>query len=112
MPKGNEGTQGETDGGRYKFDTELFMAKIKTCMAEHDDMTQERLAELSGIDQGTISKYINGHREPKATAILSLSIALEIPTDELLAREKVRRRYARSTTPIPESSSRASKRTG
>ena len=48
------------------------------------NMKQKQLAELTGLKEVTIGRYINGTREPNATNIIKIAEALEISTDELL----------------------------
>lgn len=79
-------------------------------MAELGWEDQQELATAAGINQGTVSKYLSGNREPKATAVLSLAIALGVPVDHLLGTEVIRKRHHRSVTPIPDSDLRPSRR--
>jgi transcriptional regulator with XRE-family HTH domain len=52
-------------------------------LREQRDMTQEQLAEASGLHLNTISKLENKHREPKVTAIAKVAKGLEVPLGPL-----------------------------
>lgn len=45
---------------------------------------QEQLADVTGLTQATISKYINKKQMPSIKAIINLSYALDCTTDELI----------------------------
>lgn len=47
-------------------------------------MSQYRLAYKLGINQGTLSKWINGLREPKASMLYKISKILGVTMDELM----------------------------
>lgn len=47
-------------------------------------MSQMELSALSGISQGTISKYMNGSQIPTAPSIVNLSYALGCSIEELI----------------------------
>lgn len=51
---------------------------------EEIGMTQYRLAAKLGINQGTLSKWVNGLREPKASALYKISKILGVTIDELM----------------------------
>lgn len=56
-------------------------------------MTQKLLAEKMHITQASMTRYINGQREPKASVIVYMAKVFGITTDELLgirADEEVR----------------------
>lgn len=46
--------------------------------------TQRKLAEKTGLSQGTISKYINKQQLPGVRAIVKLAYALDCSTDDLI----------------------------
>lgn len=108
MPTGKPAAGG-TEGGNRQYDWTLFRRRTTDRMEELG-WTQQDLADRAGMTQGAISRYLNGHREPLATAILSIAIALEVTTDQLLATEIVKRRPRRSVTPPPESGTTPSSR--
>lgn len=47
-------------------------------------MGQHELAELSGIPQSSISRYIQGTRMPSAMAILNMAYALDCRVSDLI----------------------------
>ena len=47
-------------------------------------MTQYRLAKLLGITQSTLSRWVNGQREPKALNLYRTSKILGVTMDELM----------------------------
>ena len=52
-------------------------------LRERRGMTQEQLAEASGLHLNTISKLENKHREPKVAAIAKLAKGLGVPLGPL-----------------------------
>ena len=52
-------------------------------------MTQERLAELTGIHRVTIARYESGDVSPTARNLLKLSDVLRVPVDKLIDRAAV-----------------------
>jgi transcriptional regulator with XRE-family HTH domain len=48
-------------------------------------ISQERLAKLTGLDRTFISLIENGKRSPTLSTILKISSALEIPPSELFS---------------------------
>jgi len=49
------------------------------------DLSQERLAEIAGVDRKTINRIENGHFSPALDTIVRLSVALGIAPSALLA---------------------------
>ena len=47
-------------------------------------MSQYRLEDKLDINQGTLSKWINGVREPKASMLYRISKILDVTMDELM----------------------------
>ena len=47
-------------------------------------LTQEQLANETGLTQSTISKYINKKQMPSIKAVVNLAYALDCTTDELI----------------------------
>jgi len=60
-----------------------FEERLKKIMNEHE-LSQKELAKKSNITEASMSKYLSGERTPRVDAIINLSRALEITTDELL----------------------------
>lgn len=50
--------------------------------------TQQQLAELAEVDQGSVSRYLRGKASPKASEIIRLAAALEVSTDWLLTGDE------------------------
>ena len=50
----------------------------------HTKTTQRKLAEKTGLSQGTISKYINKQQIPGVKAIVNIAYALDCSTDDLI----------------------------
>jgi transcriptional regulator with XRE-family HTH domain len=48
------------------------------------DLTQEKLAEMAGIDRTTLQKTEAGKTDPKFSLLLRLARALRIPARDLL----------------------------
>lgn len=53
-------------------------------------ISQEKMAQLTGLDRTFISLIENGKRCPTLTTILKISAVLKIPASELLARLEAR----------------------
>lgn len=65
---------------RYRnnpFAIKLFQALVDV------EMTQKQLAELTGLTQVSISRYICGDRIPNSAVAKKLADALDIPVDSL-----------------------------
>ena len=48
------------------------------------DLTQEQVAERSGVQAGEISRIEHGKRDPKVSTLEKLAAALEVPPGRLL----------------------------
>lgn len=57
--------------------------RIKEQMAEKK-INQKELAEMTGLTEASVSKYVNGKREPRIDVILKLAKAFNVSTDYLL----------------------------
>ena len=68
------------------FDVELFGNRLRQ-LREGRGFSTTRLGNLAEIDQGTISKYENGLREPGASNIYSLAKVLKVSADYLIGLE-------------------------
>ena len=51
-------------------------------------MTQKKLAETINVTEATLSRYINGEREPKSEIVANIATALHTTTDFLLGVEE------------------------
>ena len=54
-----------------------FSSHLKRLMAEKG-VTQAELAARAALTQGSVSKYINGHQEPKSRELYAISKALGV----------------------------------
>ena len=64
-----------------------FKEKILTTAKERG-YSQKKLAELIGVTETTMSRYINGTRQPKIEIIANLATVLQIDVDELLGTKQ------------------------
>ena len=60
--------------------------RIKMLMDERH-LTQKELANLSGITEASMSKYLSGERTPRVDVIVNLANALHVTTDELIGHD-------------------------
>jgi transcriptional regulator with XRE-family HTH domain len=67
----------------------LFGKKIKAIRRSRE-MTQERLAELSGLSLQYIGEIERGTRNPSLTSMESLATALDLPIAELFNLDEFR----------------------
>lgn len=51
------------------------------------NLTQKELAELAGITEASMSKYLSGERVPRIDVVVNLSNALGVTTDELIGND-------------------------
>ena len=51
---------------------------------EEERMSQRELARLTGLNDSTISRYINKLQMPTVRAIINISFALELPFEDML----------------------------
>lgn len=59
-----------------------FPAYLQHYMEERG-MNQRQLAEAAGLKEATVSRYLNGQREPKVSTLLTLCSALEVTPNDL-----------------------------
>lgn len=62
---------------------EIFSGNLRDLMKETGS-TQEELSEKTGIDQSTISRYLNKKRMPTVRAIVNLTYALNCNISDLI----------------------------
>lgn len=62
---------------------QMFTSNLIRLMVE-SRVSQAELAELTGLSQGTISKYTRGKQAPTARALINISYALHCTVDELV----------------------------
>ncbi len=53
-------------------------------LLESKGMSRKELAELSGLTEAAISRYITGSRVPKTISLSAIAKALDVSSDELL----------------------------
>ena len=63
--------------------TNVFAQRLQTAMYLRN-YTGADLAKRSGLTQASISRYINGQRQPSVDRIIRLSKALNVTSDYLL----------------------------
>lgn len=62
---------------------ETFGDNLRYLLDEYR-MTQKDLAEMTGLSEGTVSKYINKTQMPTVRAIINISYALDESYDDLI----------------------------
>ena len=62
---------------------EMFGQRLKEKLKKAD-MTQQELANATGLSKSSISRYISGTRMPTARAIINICWELEIDTGDLI----------------------------
>ncbi len=60
--------------------------RIKMLMEERR-LNQKDLANLSGITEASMSKYLSGERTPRIDVIVNIANALHVTVDELIGNE-------------------------
>ncbi len=66
-----------------KFDSDKFSYRLLSLMEEYN-LTQKKLAEMVGTTNVTISRYINGDREPRLEIATKLANVFHVSIDYLL----------------------------
>jgi transcriptional regulator with XRE-family HTH domain len=66
-----------------KYWLRLFTANLLKRMTEAR-VSQKELADLTGLSQGTISKYTRAKQMPTTKALLNISYVLQCTVDELI----------------------------
>lgn len=56
-------------------------------LMEGKNLSQKELANLSGITEASISKYLSGERTPRIDVVVNLANALGVTTDELIGND-------------------------
>lgn len=57
-------------------------------------MTQKQLADLSGITESAISRYIKGERVPRGVNLIRIAEALSLSVDELVYNDESEKKDA------------------
>ena len=78
-------------------------------MMKQKDVTQREFAEMSGVTEAAMSRYMRGERQPRAEVVANMATALGVTSDYLLGREEDKselaqamRLVARNVDGIPE----------
>ena len=53
-------------------------------LLKNENLTQKELAQMAGITESALSRYINGERMPKMEIIANLATALNTTSDYLI----------------------------
>ncbi len=61
-----------------------ILADKLSSLLEKNDMTQRELAELAGVSEVSMSRYVNGDRMPKGTILANIAKALHTTSEDLL----------------------------
>lgn len=56
-------------------------------LMEGKNLSQKELANLSGITEASMSKYLSGERTPRIDVVVNLANALGVTTDELIGND-------------------------
>ena len=57
-------------------------------MLKEKNISQKELAEMTGITESAISRYVKGERVPRGTNLIKIAKALETTADELLIGDR------------------------
>jgi transcriptional regulator with XRE-family HTH domain len=63
--------------------------EILKMLREEEGLSQQKLANLTGISQSSIARWELGNSEPNAEAVIKLADFFEVSTDDLLGRKNV-----------------------
>lgn len=58
-----------------------------TVLLKEQRKTQKQLAELIGVTEATVSRYMTGERTPKSDILANMATALHTTSDYLLGKE-------------------------
>ena len=61
----------------------LIGAKLSALLSERG-MSQRELAEAAGLTPASVSRYVNGEREPRAPTIAALADALGVKPSDII----------------------------
>ena len=56
-------------------------------LMEGEHLSQKELANLSGITEASMSKYLSGERTPRIDVVVNIANALGVTTDELIGND-------------------------
>lgn len=70
------------------MDIDKFSNRLSQCMKQRN-LNGAELSELSGVTAATISRYVNGLREPSVSNVIQIADALNVSVDYLLGLHDV-----------------------
>ena len=71
----------------YEF-LRIFSDNLRYSL-NYANMSQRDLADVIGVDESTISRYLRGQRMPTAKIIVNMAYALDCNIDELIPCEEL-----------------------
>lgn len=77
-------------------------------LLQKQGLTQKQLADRLNTTEATLSRYVNGEREPKADMLANIATALNTTSDFLLGIEKVNYDFPKLERIIARNSSKMS----
>lgn len=80
--------------------TESLKNRLKKALSERE-MTQQDLADKTGISKSSISQYLSGYAKPKDDRVYAISLALNINEAWLLGYDVPMERGVTNDTPDP-----------
>ncbi len=57
-------------------------------MMQLKGMSRRKLSEITNLSEASISRYINGEREPRSISLAAIARALDVTVDDLMGVEK------------------------
>lgn len=73
-----------------EYDSGVFCHRLAAIRAERG-MTQDELAEMSGVSRSSIAKYESGRHTPSVEIVAKLAKALDCSLDVLAGRTDITR---------------------
>lgn len=70
--------------------------ELISTLLEEKDMNQKELAYKTGVSEVTISRYINGTRQPKSDILSKIAETLGVSTDYLLGKASINKPHLSS----------------
>lgn len=80
---------------------EKFIKRVQLLLDEKD-LNQKDLAQLAGVTEVTISRYMTGNRKPRVEIANKIAEVLDTTTDYLLGNSDIRNPYNDKTEQLPE----------
>lgn len=66
----------------------MVFSETLTALLRRAGMTQKQLAEKGGFSRGSVSRWVNGSREPRVSALPRIAEALGVDLDEVLGEKQ------------------------